>query len=162
MTEPFTTQINNTNIYTKAWETFFNLIKNNVDDPKERSITWIFGSIPKNLIEYENGDSTIEINKAYPIIIINNIEVGNQINHSINYTAKEYNPMISINIFSDRSDYLDSISNEVIETILESDSSFSNIGLFNINIISDNVDFNLSRSGLKIFNRELTISFEVI
>jgi len=162
MTDPFGTQINNSNIYTQVWNTFYNLIKNNIDDPKERSETWIYGSMPKTVIEYENNDGDTEIQPSYPMIIINNVELSNQENHTLDYDTKEYIPQINIDIYSDRSDYLDSITDNIVELISDNNSSFTDIGIYNIKIINDNVNYDLSRSGLKIFNRTLSFVYEVI
>jgi len=128
-------------------------------DPFSRSETWVYGSMPKTIIEYEDGET--EIQPKYPIIIINNVEVTNQNNLTMDYDTKEYIPQINIEIYSDRSDYLDSISDEIIEIIKDNNSSFTSIGIYNVNINGDSIDFNVSRSGLKIFSRNLSLIYEV-
>ena len=151
------TQVNHRYIYTQPWTIFFKLIKDNVTDPKSREKLWVYGSQPKYIIE-ENDDSGLAEN--YPVIVLPNVEVSEQTNFTLNYSAKEYLPMITIEIFSDRNDYLDTISNDIHQIILDNETFFSSIGIYNVRITNDNVS-PLTRNGLKIFHRIVGITFEV-
>ena len=153
------TEVSHRNVYTQPWNIFFKLIKNGITDPKARSVLWVYGSKPKWIIEATEEQ---ELKENYPLVIIPNIEITNQMNYTMDYSAKEYMPQITIEIFSDRNDYLDTITENIHQIILDNETFLTSTGIYNIRIDNDNVDPNTTRAGLKIYHRILSFTFEVV
>ena len=153
------TPVSHRKLYTQPWTIFFKLIKNSITDPKDRGTLWFYGSHPKWIIE---ATEEAELKENYPLVIMPNIEVTNQNNLTMDYSAKEYVPQITTEIFSDRNDYLDIITENITQIILDNESFLTSIGIYNIKISSDNVDPNTTRDGLKIYHRILSFTFEVV
>jgi len=151
------TQVSHRKLYTTPFTIFFKLIKDNVIDPKDRSTLWVHGSQPKWIIE---GTEEADLAESYPIVIIPNIVVPSQENFTMDYSAKQYMPQIAMEIYSDRNDYLDDITENIHQIILDNESFLTSVGINNIKINNDNVNPE-TRSGLKIFHRLFSFTFEV-
>ena len=152
------TEVSHRKIYTQPWTIFFKLIKGQIIDPKARNELWVYGSQPKWFIE---GTSESEINDKYPILIIPNSTINNQENYTLDYSAKQYTPQIVFEVYSDRNDYLDDITDNINQIILDNESFLKDCGIYNIKISNDSINPE-TRGGLKIFHRILGISFEVV
>jgi len=150
--------ISHRNIYTQVWTIFFKIIKDSVVDPKSRSQVWVYGSKPKWILE---ATEETELKDNYPLVIIPNVEINSQENFTMDYSAKEYVPQIAVEIFSERNDYLDDVTESIHQIILDNETFLTSIGINNIKIANDNVDPNTTRDGLKIFHRILSFNFEV-
>ena len=153
------TQITHRNLYTKPWTTFFKIIKESITDPKERGVTWVYGSQPKWII---NSTDSTELKENYPIVIIPNIEVANQENYTLDYSAKQYVSQNTIEIYSERNDYLDDVTESIMQIVLDNETFFTSIGLHNLKITTDNVEPAITRDGLKIFHRLINFDYEVV
>lgn len=148
------------NIYQFAWNKVFTEIKSSLTDPKVRNEVFVFGQNPSwNITDSEFGGEEIKL--KYPIVCIENPTISDFENSTLDYQSGEYSVNLVIDIFSDRSDYLDRLSDDVLYILLNNVQTNTSAGLHNMQILNDSYQ-QLNRSGVSIHNRTFTIRFDVV
>lgn len=147
-----------TDLNSATWMLIFKNLQSSLTDPKARDKTFIYGTYPDKLITDESDVSEEEIKSEYPIIIVNNTEIPD----SSNLTADDYTKEITINImieiFSERNDYLDQLSDDIISILYANESFYSDVGLYDMVINTDNPEPDL-KSGVVIKERSINVTF---
>lgn len=147
------------NNYRYSWNYLFKKIKDGLTDPKNRNETFIFGSYPEWHINDESY-STGEIKDKYPLVIINNPMISDFENHTMDYKTSDNSIDIAVEIFSDRNDYLDTLSDNILYILLNDIQSATNVGLHNMTILNDSYT-PYFRNGVKIHSRSYTIRYDI-
>ncbi len=156
------TTIEKSNLYSQAYANIYNLIntRTSVTDPIDStgSRKFIYGRDPR-----VQGRGF----KGYPFVIVNHVDVPFD-NPSFNRKIKDTEFRITIEVWSSddivgRQDmgaqYLDSISDDVAETLNSNESTLAGYGLHNMRIESSPAD-TIEVVNNFIFTRTFTISFE--
>jgi len=150
----------NKNLYSYTWNKIFKEIKNNLVDPKQRGELFVFGQYPEWHISDRN-DSDEELKKRYPLIIITNPVLTDFENQTLDYLTSENSINVNIEIYSDRNDYLDLLTDNILYILLNSVQTSARAGLHNMQILNDSYSM-YQRSGLKIHSRVFNIRFDVV
>lgn len=149
-----------TNLYRFAWNQVFKQIKTNILDPKLRGTNFVFGQYPEWLIGEESDSSTETIKKMYPTIIVQNPTITDFDNYTMDYETSQFSVNLNIEIFSERNDYLDRLSDDILFVLYNNVQTNADAGLHNMKIINDTYN-HYERSGVCIHNRIFTIRFDV-
>jgi hypothetical protein len=148
-----------TNLYRATWNKIFREIKSNLVDPKSRGENFIFGSYP----DWHIGDNEVsdeELKSKYPLVIIENPTMTDNEAITCDYETSIGSINIVFDIFSERNDYLDKLTDEIQFILLNNIQTNAQTGLHNMSIINDSYTHYL-RSGLKMHNRTFTVRFDI-
>ncbi len=157
--------INNveSNNYRFVWNKIFKEIKDNLIDPKNRGEVFVFGQHPEWFIGESNGSeyssNEEEIKNKYPLVVVNNITISDFENKTLDYDTSEFSSNVVIEIYSDRNDYLDKLSDDVLYILYNNVQTNTLVGLHNMQILNDAVN-QFNRSGVKVHSRVFTIRFD--
>lgn len=158
-------EINNveSNNYRFTWNKIFREIKDSVTDPKARGQTFVFGQAPDWFVG-ESNDSSYSVDEEetklrYPIIVVNNVTVSDFENQTLDYETSQLSSNVVIEIYSDRNDYLDKLSDEVLYTLYNNVQTNTSAGLHNMQIMNDAYNF-FMRGGVKVHSRTYSIRFD--
>lgn len=118
--------------FTAIWNTIFELLTDNLTNPKGNTGKWIWSAYPENILAEAGTEK--EIRAQYPIVVISPIE-KTFTNVVLDSSVKEYRIYFTIEIYSDRADYLDLISSEVERIFNENKDKLHNKGLHNLSLV---------------------------
>jgi hypothetical protein len=137
--------ISGKDIRSGAWYAVFKILKDNLTNPKGYTGKWIWSSYPDE--ELTRSDQDEEIKSDYPIIVLK--PITERYSNDTLRKMREYTIPITIEIYSDRSDYLSILSDDIGYIIEDSEDTFNTLGLDGfIQVGSDYSHF--TRSGVKI------------
>jgi hypothetical protein len=148
------------NLYRFAWNQVFRQIKLNVADPKLRGTTFVFGQYPQELIGDESGSNSETIKSIYPLVIVQNPTITDFDNYTMDYETSQFSVNLNIEVFSERSDYLDRLSDDILFVLYNNVQTNAEVGLHNMKIVNDSY-VPYERNGVNIHNRIFTIRFDV-
>ena len=149
-----------TNMYRFAWNQVFRQIKVNVLDPKLRNTTFVYGQYPQELIGDESDSNTETIRRMYPLIIVQNPTISDWDNKTLDYETTQFSVNINVEIFSERNDYLDRLSDDVLFVLYNNVQTNASAGMHNMKIVNDSYQ-QYERGGLNIHNRLFTVRFDI-
>lgn len=142
-------------LYTESREVLKNLIRDNVDDPKDPSKRrrWIYREFP---------DTTSHNFGGYPIIVINSPDVGDDV-ITLNQRFRDDIFTFSIEIYAEFNDTearVDTISDAVVSALLSdtNQTSMADNGLFNPNLESSPFT-SADEDGKQLSARLITVEF---
>lgn len=137
-------------IYSKLWNAIYEVIQDNVSDPKSRTdFKWIWGAYPTHEINEAENSSLDELRKFYPLIVISPIESSYD-PIVLDETTVERTVNFSIEIYSDTSANLDKLADSIDEQIRGNKDYFASRGLSALSLLSSEFA-NFSRAGLVIY-----------
>jgi len=129
----------------------FKVIKDNVSNPKGSSGKLVWSSYPSN--ELSDSDSEDEISSEYPIIVIPPItEYYEKVSMK---NCRDYIIPFSIEIYSDRSDYLMQLSDDIGYQLEQNEDTLYSAGLKNITQVNSDYD-SFMRSAVKIHYKRMS------
>ena len=126
------------------WYAIFKVISDNVTNPKGNTGKWVWSSYPDN--ELTASDSS-GISDEYPIIVINPI-TESYAKITLN-KMRDYTIPFTIEIYSDRSDYLMKLSNDIGYQLEQNEDTLYTAGLKEIEQLGSEYN-SYMRSGVKI------------
>lgn len=152
-----TTNIDTNKISSSFWNVLWRTINDNVSDPKHRSIKWVWSAYPDE--ELENANEAETIKEQYPLIVIEPVLPSHE-PIVLDQNMRGYTIPFSINVFSDRSDHLDAIHDNVDKILYDNTSALFKTGITNITLVSSSYDY-FMRSGVKVHHKTLDYEAEV-
>jgi hypothetical protein len=147
-----------TDLVSSTWMLIFKNMQSSLTDPKSRNKTFIYGSAPDKILSDDTDSSEEEIKAEYPIIIVNNTEIPDSSNITDDSYTKELVINIMIDILSDRNDYLDVITDDIINILYANETFYSDCGLYDMVINTNNNEPEL-KSAIVIKSRSINVKF---
>jgi len=137
-------------IYSKLWNAIYEVIQDNVNDPKNRTdFKWIWSAYPTHEINEAENSSFDELKNFYPLIVISPVESSYE-PLVLNGATIDRTIRFSIEIYSDSLANLDKLADSIDEQIRAHKDYFAARGLTSIALQSTEFA-NFTRSGLVIY-----------
>jgi len=130
-------------LVTDVWDTFYDIISNNVSDPKNRGIKWIHTEFP---------DADIKSPSDYPRLTIASPEVNHR-RLGIKGTNAELS--VDIGIYVTRKETLDSLSDSIINAINSNLNTFRQNFIYHVNL-TGSTTASIDRGSFKEHQKILT------
>lgn len=137
-----------TRLFTTGWQSVFDIINTNLEDPDSRGTKFIYGSYP---------DEAMEDVSYYPLVIIDKTAFRNETIDAIDRNTQTYRMTIDIVVFSTKASELDSLSDSIVEIIMSNQTSLP----WNPTFTTSTDNF-YTRGGKRIHTRTITFEFEYI
>jgi len=137
-------------VYSKLWNALYEVIQDNVPDPKNRTdFKWIWSAYPTHEINEAENSSFDELRDFYPLIVISPVESSYD-PLVLNETSIDRAINFSIEIYSDSLANIDKLADSIDEQIRANKDYFASRGLTSLAL--QGTEFaNFSRSGLMIY-----------
>jgi len=139
------------NIYTQSWNNLYEVISNNVTDPKSRGVKWIFSAFPD--VKKPNFP-------GYPIITITPTDLSIT-NINLARDMREETYRYPIDIFSKSSQEVDELANSIIKALTDNEIELAKYGMKRMSIASSAIT-NYRIENNKIHNRTIIAEFKRI
>ena len=137
-----------TNVFTDAWNAIYGKLSS-ISDPGGKS-KWIYSAFP---------ESEIDKKQAYPLIVISPIEVSAD---RVTFNGVKSGPLrVIIDIYSTKASELDSLSDQVTETLINNEKNLVVSGVYGLRLVSSAYS-NYSRNALRIHNKSLNYEFTYV
>ena len=140
--------VSQSTIFSKTFETIYDLLNANLTDPKSRS-RWIYSSFP---------DKDLTNKDDYPVVIVDKAGIS-----ASPITFKDLNFVdvtIPVDVFSTSSSELDSISDAIYDEMEDNIATLHSNGLKHKTIMSS-IEDTLIKEGLKIHMKTINFQFTI-
>ena len=112
--------INKDSVSSNSWETIYDLINDNVTDPKSRGVKWIFGAYP---------DVDSPRFAGFPIIIIRTMSI-NSSHASIGKKFNKWGISAEVAIYTDYAEHIDRLYDQIISALYSNEDTLEADGLY--------------------------------
>ncbi len=144
--------VGSTTQFSEAWNSLYNLLtgSSGVNDPANRGINrgdWVMAAFP---------DITRSDFPGYPILIIQSPNIRNS---ELTYSFRKSSITFVITILANRAEYIDSVSDNVMNIILSQSTATEANGLYKPEIVDSTTDV-VFRDKKKIHIKNLFVNYE--
>ena len=117
--------ITKSNLISQVWQNVYDILNSNLTDPKSRS-KWIYAAFPS--VRKGTADT-------YPCIIIESPDMSGE-NIIMGHSSRSYRWSIPISVYSTRMEDVDTIADDIINTLETNKGSLSTNNLYQFNVDS--------------------------